>query len=173
MDPIYRRIALTLVIMATPFILGLALTYEVIQVDVGSFMEGQPSVGNREGPRILPPHGAVPVTGLEVPADNSVPANPVAATGASVARGETLFAAHCAVCHGGEGRGDGPVVEYMDESASEVSDLREDRIVAAEDGLIYLTISKGFQGMPSLVENLTPRERWDVINFVRSLQGSS
>jgi mono/diheme cytochrome c family protein len=34
-----------------------------------------------------------------------------------------------------------------------------------------MTISNGTQaGMPPLNENLTVRERWDVVNYVRQLQ---
>lgn len=165
-----RRIIITLLILATPFVLGLALTYEIIQVDFPSFMENQPSVGYREGPRLLPPAGSVPTTGVEVPPDGSLPENPVSATPDSIARGKVLFDIHCAVCHGKQGKGDGPVAKYFKPPASDVADLTEARIARHEDGLIYLTITQGFQGMPSLAENLTPHERWDVINYLRTLQ---
>jgi len=165
-----RRILITLLILVTPLVLGLALTYEKIQVDFPSFMEDQPSIGYREGPRLLPPQGAVPITGVETPPDGSLPENPTDPTPDSIARGKVFFDIHCAVCHGDEGKGDGPVAAYFKPPASDVANLTEDRIVGEEDGLIYLTISKGFQGMPSLGQNLTPRERWDVINYVRTLQ---
>ncbi len=165
-----RRIVITLLILATPFILGLALTYEVIKIDFPSFMEEQPAIGYREGPRLLPPEGAVPVTGVEAPPDGSLPENPVPATPDSIARGKALFDAHCAVCHGKDGKGDGPVAKYFQPPAAEVADLTEERIAKHEDGLTYLVITQGFQGMASLAENLTPRERWDVINYLHTLQ---
>lgn len=165
-----RRIIITLAILVAPLILGLALTYEYIKIDFTSFMEVQPSVGYREGPRLLPPEGSVPITGVEVPPDGSLPENPVPATPNSLARGQLLFDVHCAVCHGEQGHGDGPVAAYFKPPASDVADLTEERIAGHEDGLIYLTITQGFQGMPSLAENLTPQERWDVINYVRTLQ---
>ena len=165
-----RRILITLLILASPFVIGLVLTYEIVQVDFPSFMEDQPSVGYREGPRLLPPAGSVPITGVEAPLDGSLPPNPVPATPTSIARGRVLFGIHCAVCHGEKGRGDGPVAAYFQPPASEVADLTEERILEEEDGLIYLTITEGFQGMPSLAPNLTPRERWDVINYLRTLQ---
>jgi mono/diheme cytochrome c family protein len=38
------------------------------------------------------------------------------------------------------------------------------------DGAIFMTITNGKEGrMPALNENLTVRERWDVVNFVRTL----
>ncbi|RME60686.1 MAG: cytochrome c [Caldilineae bacterium] len=167
-----RRILITLIILATPFVIGLALTYEVIQVDFPSFMEDQQSIGYREGPRLLPPEGSIPISGVELPPDGDLPTNPVAATPQSIARGKVFFDVHCAVCHGEDGKGDGPVAQYFKPPASDVADLTEDRIIREDDGLIYLTVSAGFQGMPPLGENLTPRERWDVINYLRTLQQS-
>ncbi|RME82261.1 MAG: cytochrome c [Caldilineae bacterium] len=165
-----RRIAITLLILATPFILGLALTYEVIQVDFPSFMEDQPSVGYREGPRLGLPEGSIPITGVELPADGSLPENPVAPTPDSIARGAVLFEVHCAVCHGRQGLGDGPVAAYFKPPASDVANLTEERIINEPDGLIYMTITKGFQGMPALGPNLSPQQRWDVVNYLRTLQ---
>lgn len=165
-----KRIVLSLFLLILPFVLGIAVTYEYIQIDFTSLMEEQPSIGYREGPRLLPPEGSVPITGLEVPADGSVPTNPVEATSNSIARGNLLFGIHCAVCHGEDGLGEGPVAAYFKSPAPAVADLTTDRIVKLDDGLLYLIVTNGAQGMPSLAENLTPRERWDVINFLRTLQ---
>jgi mono/diheme cytochrome c family protein len=170
-----RRIIITLIILASPFVIGLALTYEVINIDFTGFMEVQPSIGYREGPRLLPPQGSVPITGVEVPPDGSMPQNPVEPTTDSIERGHVLFDINCAICHGTTAKGDGPMAKYFSESptASDVADLHEDRIVQEPDGLIYLAITKGFQGMPALAENLTPAGRWDVINYLDTLQASS
>ena len=170
-----RRIIITLLILAAPFVIGLALTYEIINVDFVSFMEVQPSIGYREGPRLLPPQGSVPITGVEVPPDGSMPQNPVEATSDSIQHGQVLFDINCAICHGTTGHGDGPMAHYFSDSptASDVADLHEDRIVKEPDGLIYLAITKGFQGMPALAENLTPTERWDVVNYLDTLQAGS
>lgn len=165
-----KRIALTLILLIAPFVLGLAITYEYLQVDFTGFMEEQVSVGYREGPRLLPPEGAVPITGLEAPADGSVPLNPIESTANSVARGNLLFDIHCAVCHGDKALGDGPVAAYFKSPAPPVADLTTERITNLDDGLLYLILTNGAQGMPSLAENLTPRERWDVINYLRTLQ---
>jgi hypothetical protein len=43
-------------------------------------------------------------------------------------------------------------------------------IASIFDGALYRTISQGFGQMPGLSENLTPRERWDVINYLRTLE---
>ena len=167
-----RRILITLAILATPFILGLAITYEVIQVDFRSFMEKQPSITYQEGPRRLPGEGALPFfPQARAETADTVPINPVPADDVSLQRGALLYNLHCALCHGEQGAGDGPITQYWKEDASSrPADLREDRIVSQPDGALYLTLTQGFGAMPALSENLTPRERWDVINYVRSLQ---
>jgi hypothetical protein len=35
---------------------------------------------------------------------------------------------------------------------------------------IFMVISQGFENMPTLAENLRPSERWDVVNYVRTLK---
>ena len=167
-----KRIVFTLILLAAPFVIGLAVSYEIIQIEFTGFMEDQPSIGYREGPRLLPPDGAIPITGLEAPADGSIPLNPVEATDNSIVRGKLLFDIHCAVCHGDKALGDGPVAAYFRSPAPPVADLTTDRITGLDDGLLYLILTNGAQGMPSLAENLTPRERWDVINYLRTLQNS-
>jgi mono/diheme cytochrome c family protein len=105
--------------------------------------------------------------------------NPVSADEVSLQRGGVLFSLHCAVCHGPAGAGDGSLVEFWNtcpggqcqgESARRPANLTEARIAAYPAGTIYRIISQGFGGMPPLRENLTERQRWDVVNHVHSLQ---
>jgi len=165
-----RRIIITLAIMATPFILGLSLTYEVIKVDFPSLMEDQPSITYQEGPRRVPAEGAVPFFGPPALGAEQAPLNPVPADPVSLQRGAILYQMHCSVCHGDTGHGDGPMVEFWREDADRPADLTEARFATQPDGALYLTISQGFGAMAPLAENLTPRQRWDVVNYVRSLQ---
>lgn len=159
--------------MATPFILGLLGTYEKIKVDFPSFMEDQPSIKPQEGPRRLPPDGAVPFFGALAVGEGEVLFNPVPVDSVSLQRGAVLYSMHCALCHGEAGRGDGPIAEFWREDDNRPADLTEARFVTQPDGALYLTITQGFGAMPALAENLTPRQRWDVINYVRSLQDRS
>jgi mono/diheme cytochrome c family protein len=144
----------------------LLFSYEIISVDVTSFMEDQPSIDYQESPRRLLPEGSIP---LSQPLYGGATANPVPADEVSLQRGEILYQLHCAVCHGPTGLGDGPVVQFWRESARRPADLTEVRIAEYPGGTIYRIISQGIGGMPPLRENLTERQRWDVINYVRSL----
>ena len=162
-----RRFLVPLIVVAVVGYAVLMLLYEVIGVDVVGFMEDQPSIHYQEGPRRLPPEDSVPLS-RAVHLDAVV--NPVPSDGVSLQRGETLFEFHCAVCHGQTGQGDGAMVEFWREDARPPADLTEPRIAEYPDGTLYQIVTQGFGAMPPLRENLTERQRWDVINHVRNLQ---
>lgn len=164
-----RRIFLTVAIVAAPMLIVLLLTYEIISVDVTSFMEDQPSLDYQEAPRRLLPEQSIPLS-RPTYGDGGAIDNPVPADEVSLQRGAVLFSLHCAVCHGPAGAGDGSVVAFWKESARRPANLTEARFAGYPDGTIYRIISQGLGGMPPLRENLTERQRWDVVNHVRSLQ---
>jgi mono/diheme cytochrome c family protein len=150
-----------------PFVIGLLITYQIITVAFPTDMQFQPSIDYQEGPRLLPPADAVSTMGQSLVID-TLPSNPVPSDEVSLQRGEILYSIHCALCHGENGQGDGPLEEfYTDRSPS---DLTARNIAAQFDGVLFRTISQGLGQMPALAENLTPHERWDVINYLRSLE---
>ncbi len=163
--PQSRRGLLIIALVLAPFVVGLLFTFEIIKLPFPTDMADQASVGYQEGPRGLPPEGAVPVQGLSVIPDE-VPVNPVPADEVSLQRGAILYSIHCQLCHGEQGHGDGPLASRFDRTPQ---NLTGPTISAEFDGAVYLTITQGFGQMPALAENLTPRERWDVVNHVRTL----
>jgi mono/diheme cytochrome c family protein len=99
------------------------------------------------------------------------PENPVPADETSIARGKELFNINCKMCHGDEGKGNGPIAPFL--VNKKPADLTSDAVQSKSDGTLFLTVTNGMPGtMPSLNENLTVRERWDVINFVRTLKAA-
>ena len=151
-------------LVLTPFIVGLLLTFEIIKIPFPTDMADQIFVDYQEAARLLPPDGAVPVQGLSI-IPEQFPVNPVPADEVSIQRGEILFEIHCSLCHGETGRGDGSLADYFDRTPQ---NLTTSPVSAEFDGSVYLAILQGFGQMPPLAENLTPRERWDVINYIRS-----
>jgi mono/diheme cytochrome c family protein len=154
------------VLLAPAFLL---ISYEVIAVDFTVLMENQPAIEYHDGPHLLPPDEAVPVS-RPAYKDIGVPENPVPADAVSVQRGGTLFSIHCALCHNHDARGEGPISDYWGEDRRKPPDLTEARIASMTDGAIYGFIGNGIGAMPPLRENIGERERWDVINYLRSLQ---
>jgi mono/diheme cytochrome c family protein len=151
-------------LLLAPFIIGILFTYEVIKVPIPSDMERNLAVDYEESPRLAPPQGAVPIGGQSV-IPEEFPTNPIPADDISLQRGKILYDIHCLLCHGPKGQGDGPLAE---EFARTPENLVGTRARAEFDGSVYLAIQSGFGEMPSLAENLTVRERWDVVNYIRT-----
>jgi mono/diheme cytochrome c family protein len=160
-----RRGLLIIGLVLAPFVIGLLLTFEVIRIPFPTNMADQISQGYQESPRLLPPDGSVSIQGISV-IPEEFPENPVPSDDVSLQRGEILYNLQCRMCHGEDGHGDGPLAHYF---ARTPENLTSAQITAEFDGAVYLTITQGFGEMPSLAENLTPRERWDIVNYVRTL----
>ena len=174
MSGLAKRILITLGLLSLPLLFGLLLTYEVIKIDWISFMEIQPSYWSMERPQPLPA-GSVPVQGAAFVPNAGDPVNPVPNDAKSLERGQQFYALNCAICHGPQGKGDGTVAEVLKRPPA---DLTASHVMELSDGAIFLVISNGLKpvtgfkgGMPAFRENLTVGERWDVVNYVRSLQG--
>lgn len=131
-------------------------------------------------PKIVPgervfaamPAGTVPRTGgeLTLPREEREVAakrpNPVMTTPASLAKGKELFLIYCAVCHGPEGKGNGPVSPKF----IPPPDLTHPSIQKGRsDGYMQHVIGTGGAVMPAYGEALSPQERWEIVNFVRNL----
>lgn len=94
--------------------------------------------------------------------------NPQRPTQASLQRGEQLFYNLCFICHGKEGKGDGPIIR----KGFYPVDLTSPGTQSRTDGYIYAYIRYGGKVMmPSYRENVSSEEAWDIVNYVRKLQG--
>jgi len=96
--------------------------------------------------------------------------NPIPADSASIARGRVNFQINCAVCHGPLGHGDGPATKYG------MAGLNIGGSTAAattySDGYIFGMIRNGRGFMPSY-NRIEEPDRWDIINYLRTLQGKT
>jgi mono/diheme cytochrome c family protein len=163
-----RRVILTLVIVSVPLLLGLIFTYDIIKINWASNMKFQISVDYQDGPRKWTPNDAIQVAGPSGPA-GGIPENPVPADPVSLDRGRQLFDRNCALCHGQRGQGDGPITQFWNPQMRKPANLTDERMKTMSDGTVYITISNGYGTMPPLRENLDVRERWDTVNYVKTL----
>jgi mono/diheme cytochrome c family protein len=92
--------------------------------------------------------------------------NPVPATAKSIENGKRFFQIYCAVCHGTDGKGMGPVASKF----VPPPDITQAFFRARTDGFLYETIRRGGPLMPGQGEALSSKERWDIVNYLRSLQ---
>ncbi len=92
--------------------------------------------------------------------------NPVPSTPETIAEGKRLWMIFCKNCHGLEGQGDGtlgPTYPYP-------PTLITDPYRAMADGSYYYHITKGGSIMPAYGNRVSSEERWQIINYIRSLQ---
>lgn len=155
-------------------------------VPIFAFLREAPSFDPYEHP-LPPPPGAVPFmspNGESLPALEASEAainafaaspdgqNPLAADDpAALALGQVMYERHCAVCHGVQGAGDGPLVGPG--KFPVVPPLVSGTALGRADGYIYGVIRAGRGLMPSYGARMTHIERWSIVTYVNSLQGAA
>jgi cytochrome c5 len=97
---------------------------------------------------------------LRSPFDEKNPADPI--------RGREIFRTFCQPCHGPSGEGDGTVVQR---GFPRPPSLLFGKALNMKDGHLFHIVSVGFRNMPSYGAEIDPRDRWQVIAYVRQLQG--
>ena len=89
----------------------------------------------------------------------------------AIVHGAKLFAANCVVCHGAEGRGDGPSAKSL---PLRPADLTAEHFWAHSDGELFWYISHGFAApdgplaMPGFETTLSSEGRWELIDYLRA-----
>jgi mono/diheme cytochrome c family protein len=168
LNVILKRLGIVFLVAGVVIGILLIFSYDVIKIDWPSFMEIQPSFKPMEDPLPVPAQ-SIPVEGPAYIPNMGAPTNPVPADSASLGRGAELFHINCIQCHGTEGKGNGPVAAFL--KNKKPADLTSPAVQFLSDGAIFMVITNGMPGaMPALNENLTVRERWDVVNFIRTLK---
>jgi mono/diheme cytochrome c family protein len=130
-------------------------------------MANQPSPAAGQGPR--PPAGRALPLAEQGPTDRvagEAIASPVPADPATIESGRALYGIYCGPCHGVSGSAiDAAVAKYF----PRVGDLRSADVQQHGDGWFYAVISFGTADMPPSGHELDPHERWQIVQFVRTL----
>ena len=127
------------------------------------------------------PQGSVPIVGSmapgfeydRLPLPQSIKAmdavkNPMPADSASVNRGRIQFQINCAPCHGPLGMGNGSATRYgmipmpIGAGSNAANTL--------SDGYIFGMIRNG-RGLMPTYNRIEEPDRWDIVNYLRSIQG--
>ena len=100
------------------------------------------------------------------PAAEARKKNPVAVSESSLAAGQKIYVKRCVACHGKTGNGDGPDAADLGIHPAKLSD---GSIRGQTDGELFWKITVGKKPMPNYGSRLSPTDRWNVINYLRSL----
>ena len=129
------------------------------------------------------PQNSIPIYGTAAPGfaygreatiatinEMSAIANPVPADARSLRNGRMEYAINCVPCHGERGAGDGPVTKFgFPPIAIGVGSKAATQL---SDGYIFGMIRNGRGAMPSY-NRIEEGERWDLINYLRTLQSGA
>ena len=94
--------------------------------------------------------------------------NPLTLDKATFELGQKKFNTYCSPCHDRTGGGHGMVWKKLPTFAP--ANLHEDRIRAYPDGEYFDVISNGRRNMKGYKTQITERDRWAIIAYIRVLQ---
>src|SRR5262249_30879766 len=86
----------------------------------------------------------------------------------SIANGAGLYREHCAACHGSAGYGDGPAAAGLHPKPADLTAAHTGDHTAGD---LFWWLSHGIprSAMPGFADRLSESDRWDLINFIRTL----
>ena len=117
--------------------------------------------------------GTTESTRPELPEEYASLANPYAGDSDAETEGENLYQADCSSCHGPAGRGDGPAAGGLDPKPQNLAENQG----FLSDAYLYWRISEGglmepfYSVMPSWAGILNEEQIWQIISFLRTLEG--
>lgn len=100
--------------------------------------------------------GTTPVTELPFAVDEQV-----------LDRGEQRYNIYCTPCHDRTGSGNGMVVQR---GYRPPPSFQSDRLRAAPVGHFFDVMTNGFGAMPDYRTQISPRDRWAIVAYIRALQ---
>jgi mono/diheme cytochrome c family protein len=100
------------------------------------------------------------------PAPSAAMKNPVASTQNSIAAGQKIYSKTCMMCHGKTGDADGPAVIELNIHPAKLSDPQ---LNTEPDGALFWKITTGKKPMPAYGKRLSETDRWNLINYIRTL----
>ncbi len=97
--------------------------------------------------------------------------NPVPATAAVLAAAKTNYDSQCASCHGSNGNGKGDKAQGLWNTPTDFRNANH--MARRTDGDLYWVVTKGSWPMPAFEDKLTPIERWQLVDYIRTFAAQS
>ena len=96
--------------------------------------------------------------------------NPLKGDMASILAGRKIYTQLCVTCHGDKGKGDGIAAPGL---ARPPADHTSGFVQNQTDGALFWIITVGNNPMPTYKKTITTLQRWQVINYIRTLAKKS
>ncbi len=96
--------------------------------------------------------------------------NPIVSmTADEMKEAQRLYNINCGVCHGDKGKANGPLAGKV----GGIVDLTQPMYVSMADGTMFHSVTYGKNNMGSYASQLSRKQRWEVIKYLRTLQGGA
>ena len=92
--------------------------------------------------------------------------NPEVSDAASLKDSKVLYTTYCTPCHGDKGKGDGVAAAGLSVKPADHTSLT---IQNKTDGALFWEMSEGHNPMPSYKQTFTDKQRWQLVNYIRTL----
>jgi mono/diheme cytochrome c family protein len=96
--------------------------------------------------------------------------NPVAADATSLKDAKALYTTYCTPCHGDKGKGDGVAAAGLNVKPADHSSAL---VQSNTDGALFWEMSEGHNPMPSYKQSFSEKQRWQLVNYIRTLAKKS
>lgn len=98
--------------------------------------------------------------------------NPYALYENDLAQGKRMYLIHCGICHGAKLDGQGPLYS-SGKFAAMPANLKAPNYINMPEGQMYHAIMYGKNMMGAYASQLDPRQRWQVIAYIKSVQAEN
>ena len=97
---------------------------------------------------------------------------PVTVDETFIRRGQQRYNIYCAVCHGLDGYGAGPVTRRSQELETPINptSLHAEAVLGRQEGHLFNTITNGIRNMAGYGQQIAVEDRWAIVAYIRALQ---
>ena len=84
-----------------------------------------------------------------------------------IGHGARIYKKRCWLCHGNNGKGDGPRAAELN---TKMLDFNDSQVINRTDGELYWWIANGGNDMQGFQNTLAKEDIWKVVNYIRKTQ---
>jgi mono/diheme cytochrome c family protein len=99
--------------------------------------------------------------------------NPITREAVNMKEAERLYLVNCGICHGPKLDGNGPLWKDGNGafSSKPIALVGDAKYTAMKEGTMFHSLTYGKNAMGSYASQLTTRQRWEVIHYIKMKQG--
>ncbi len=92
--------------------------------------------------------------------------NPLSGNVNGLSDAQKLYVSTCSPCHGAKGKGDGAAASALNPKPADHTSVA---VQNQTDGALFWMITQGRNAMPQYKAILTDAQKWELINYIRTL----